>query len=565
MVKFVAVGTNKQKGNSLEQFFGKILSSLGYINLQFNVSRTGKEVDIQGTNRLITHSVRCECKAHQDQIGSNSIKKFFTDVHQEVSHNTKIKGIFISISGFKGTALAYYDQFSTEDKEYFKLMDENDLFSELQSAALICSEEELKLIISYKTKIPYKESTIILSERGIFWEVTLEDEVSGEKYLILLDNEGKEIKRSDSDYLLSIDEFATKNYVSLVIKEKLLTILLNIDEISVNDLISEIDEPPQEIKSSIANLIAENIVEIDSDKITLKNEIDSFLVLAKYFNNKEQINTFILSKYYYKNLKSILRYVESKYFVKFEDDEKKAIYNILLVSPKALLRCLFGDSSSHKNSLEHLDELNLDAGEREKKLKEIKTGFMEDFFYDLIGDVISPKNRNLMMKNEIVLAHIKAEIKLAKRNELFVKSWLNPTLAFVRVDGPIKAGQFVSPTNPEAIFNSADAFLAMEEFNLAIKDYNLIIELWNDDEKAVTIATHNKGLAYFHKGDYKKALEEFKKVQFKEVVRPNVLINICSCYHNLKFKKPLDNTLIILSKKWPKEALNLKKQLNLIS
>ena len=62
----------------------------------------------------------------------------------ERGHNPLTVGLFICSSGFSSTALEWYDALNDEDKQFFKLIDEKELFSLLTDAGLVCSEDTLQ-------------------------------------------------------------------------------------------------------------------------------------------------------------------------------------------------------------------------------------------------------------------------------------------------------------------------------------------------------------------------------------------------------------------------------------
>lgn len=560
MIKFIPVGNRNEKGKALERVFGAALSKLGYVDLRFNSRGIGEEIDVKGKHRVTLHPIKCQCKAHAVQIPTGPVRTFFGDVSAERGHNPLTVGLFISSSGFSSTALEWYDALNDEDKQFFKLIDEKELFSLLIDAGLVCSEDILQSSVSMKTEIPFKSCSLIMSDRGVFWEVSLEDSNSGVIYYMLLGSDGEIVKKADMDYLLTKEELTSKNYVLLEIKEKILLELLKVDIITLDDLISKLNEPEIEISAAIANLDAELLIENAHGELSLRREIDSLLGLTKYFDDSNNLIPFMMSDYFKNAVESmIIPFIESKFLLKFKDDEAETVRRLIKVSPRALRTSLFGDSKFYKNHAEHLDVLSLGESERKKFEDSVRHGFILKLSRDLMIDNELSNNKDLIVDNKIVLMVTKTEIALSQESDPFLEviGDKNFTSLFT-AGGPVKAGQLIGLTGPGPLFHIASAAMALHEFEKAIETYDSIIKGWPNDTDAATIAIHNKGLIRFNQEKYDEAEKEFIKVKFKKNVRPEVLMNLCRCYYKLNMIKPLQNTLFTLKKNWPDKAEQLK-------
>lgn len=497
MTKFVAIGSNNEKGRALERIFGDALISLGYTDLIYNAYRTGEEIDIQGVQRVTNQPIKCQCKAHQEKIGSADLRLFLSDLITERDRNPETYGIFVSSSGFIGTAYRWYNELDDGKKLFFKIVNDEELFSILHDAELICSHDKLLQSIEMKTTLSLNDCSLILSERGVFWEIKLEDE-DGEIHFMVLDGNGNPIKMGDLDYLLSKEQLQDKNYVSFNIKEKILHELLTTANMTLSELISKLDEPEHEIRATVANLSTEQIIEVSAGEIKLRNEVESFLGLTNYFKDSNNILIFMSSDYFKNNLESlVIPYIESKFLLHFTDHEKKIVYRLISVSPTGLINCLFGDSTYYKNTAEHLDQLQLEESEREKHDNQTRIIFIHKLARDLMIDIELNKNKDLLLEKDVVLILMSTEIALSKEFESFVKVKNDKDIiTFVEIEGTVKAGQLMTTTSPGPLLKVANALSALREFDLAIKEYDNIIEKWDPNDEAVIAAIHNKRLIY---------------------------------------------------------------------
>jgi hypothetical protein len=163
-LKIFAVGSNAEKGRSLERHTGALLTTLGYSDLRFNIHKTGEEVDVWARHRISGEALKVQCKAHKDQIDTPPLRTFFGDLQKERETNPRTIGLFVSLSGFSGTALQWYDELSDKTKDYFRLLNGEEFFKILQEAGLVCSLDALNSVIKLRTSLPIKEITFLLTE-----------------------------------------------------------------------------------------------------------------------------------------------------------------------------------------------------------------------------------------------------------------------------------------------------------------------------------------------------------------------------------------------------------------
>ncbi|MFF5250133.1 NACHT domain-containing protein [Streptosporangium sp. NPDC000095] len=94
------------RGDLLTRLAGDLFHSLGYENCQFNVAKTGREIDVVATHRYENSRLVAECKATAEKIGGADINKFagVLDAERRRCEET-IAGYFVSLNGFKDSAV----------------------------------------------------------------------------------------------------------------------------------------------------------------------------------------------------------------------------------------------------------------------------------------------------------------------------------------------------------------------------------------------------------------------------------------------------------------------------
>jgi len=97
-----------KRGDLFNRLMGDLFLALGYNRLvRPNISKSGREIDIEVDHRTEQRRAIAECKATKDKTGGDEINKFVGVLDAEKCKNPKIQiiGYFISLSGFKETAI----------------------------------------------------------------------------------------------------------------------------------------------------------------------------------------------------------------------------------------------------------------------------------------------------------------------------------------------------------------------------------------------------------------------------------------------------------------------------
>ena len=104
---------NNKKGDLFSRLIGDLFYALGYGEPKFDVHKSGRELDIICSHRTENKIAIAECKAHKSKIGGDEINKFIgalgaERIQQSKTSNSKNKeiiGYFVSLSGFKESAI----------------------------------------------------------------------------------------------------------------------------------------------------------------------------------------------------------------------------------------------------------------------------------------------------------------------------------------------------------------------------------------------------------------------------------------------------------------------------
>jgi hypothetical protein len=96
---------NNRRGDLFGRLMADLFIALGYEQPRLNIHKSGRELDLSANHRLESRRAIAECKATSETIGGDDLNKFVDALDVEHDENRPISGYFISLSGFKETAI----------------------------------------------------------------------------------------------------------------------------------------------------------------------------------------------------------------------------------------------------------------------------------------------------------------------------------------------------------------------------------------------------------------------------------------------------------------------------
>lgn len=101
-----------EKGDLFTDRMKDLVHALGYETQYVNVSKPGRELDIHAKHRIEDRRLIAECKAQIAPVSGSDLNKFAGVLQAEKEHDSKLIGYFISLSGFRHSALVQEEQFA---------------------------------------------------------------------------------------------------------------------------------------------------------------------------------------------------------------------------------------------------------------------------------------------------------------------------------------------------------------------------------------------------------------------------------------------------------------------
>ena len=96
---------SNRRGDLFGRLMADLFVALGYEQPRLNIHKSGRELDLSADHRLEPRRAIGECKATADPIGGDDLNKFVGALDVEQEDKRPLTGYFISLAGFKETAI----------------------------------------------------------------------------------------------------------------------------------------------------------------------------------------------------------------------------------------------------------------------------------------------------------------------------------------------------------------------------------------------------------------------------------------------------------------------------
>ena len=310
-----------------------------------------------------------------------------------------------------------------------------------------------------------------------------------------------------------------------IIRKKIVLSLLDSEPKSANEIADEIDESLTTVEDQLTVLVSENICEEvnheEADHYAVRKDIETFAQLVKEFlSEKEehitQITQFTTSEYYHTRIDSeLVDYVLKRFFLDQAyqtDKDREGTRRILHASPSALFFALFEDTTRFKESCEHLNHLNSadENWDTERLIKLHCSMFEIPLSEKLYDDIHFPVYKGLYDKLGIRTALHRIQVSLATLDGKYIETETSGNMSLYREAEVFSAGQLITQIDPMVACDDGLAYFHLGKFRLALELFDKGISTTQDPiEKAKVL--NNKGLVFHWSKQYQKAIECFKK------------------------------------------------------
>lgn len=506
--------TPQQKGKEFERLMAMVLDRLGYTNFRFNIHATGMELDIKANHKVTNNPIICECKAHQEEIGSTDLVTFYGKFNTEKGVDETTKGLFFSVSGFNGTAVEWYDRYvPSYDKNNFKIFNNDEIIKLLIQTGFLISENELEEKIESHVNHRLEKRYIVFIEfRPYFVQIYRINDES--LRFSILTGEGNLASKAIYDQISKLDgELSRIPLVDLEIVDKVILSLLDMNKKSQKQISEEITETYDNVKFALEDMKSDNILESEiqnSEEIfSLNEDITTLTKLVKRFYDSKSQFIFMSSKYLENSINDkYLDYLSNRFKIDFEKDYKTMLLRSSKIFPTVLYYLLLSNVASYTNYYEQKLVIS-----KSSEIPQIDTSVISGLTTELLQIMLNDFKKmpaKYQSEKGIDGHYLQINLRLASEFSLILDIKSDGRFMLMKAGGPIKIGELVSASDMSVFLRTGNIQMSLQLLDDAIKYFDKVIE-GTDNKDWLKAAWTHKGLCHMAKGDHTNANSCFDK------------------------------------------------------
>jgi hypothetical protein len=187
---------NNRRGDLFGRLMADLFVALGYEQPHLNVHKSGRELDLSADHRLEPRRAIAECKATAEPIGGEDLNKFVGAIDVEQQDKRPVTGYFISLSGFRETAIEQ----ETQRRTKVILLTGPKVVGELVQGRILIPKDRAtelagRLCGVAQTLVLDPEAELLAHERGWIWAVYY-TQGKARTHLALIHSDGTPLARA---------------------------------------------------------------------------------------------------------------------------------------------------------------------------------------------------------------------------------------------------------------------------------------------------------------------------------------------------------------------------------
>jgi len=205
----ISIRILEKETNRRGDLFGKLMAdlfvALGYEQPRLNIQKTGRELDLSAKHRLEPRQAICECKATSEPVGGDDLNKFAGALGVEQEDKYPITGYFISLAGFKQTAIEQEMQRRTK----IVTLDGQQVVSELVKGRILIAKDRAtelagRCCATHSGLTLGPEAELLAHERGWIWAIYY-SQGKEPTHFALIHSDGTPLARALAEEIIATD------------------------------------------------------------------------------------------------------------------------------------------------------------------------------------------------------------------------------------------------------------------------------------------------------------------------------------------------------------------------
>jgi hypothetical protein len=198
---------NNKRGDLFGRLMADLFVALGYDQPRLNIHKSGREIDLSAEHRLERRHAIAECKATADTIGGTDLNKFVGALDAEHERDKPITGYFISLSGFKETAI---EQEKKRRNTRIILLTGSDVIEELIKGRILVAKEHAteiagRLCAGQDSLALDDQVELLAHQRGWMWAIYW-TQGKQRTHFALIHADGTPLARVLADEIIAADQ-----------------------------------------------------------------------------------------------------------------------------------------------------------------------------------------------------------------------------------------------------------------------------------------------------------------------------------------------------------------------
>lgn len=198
---------NNRRGDLFGLLMSDLLIALGYERPRLNIHKSGHELDLWADHRLENRRAIAECKATSEPIGGDSLNKFVGVLDAERMGVRALTGYFISLSGFRETAI---EQERQRRRTKIITLTGSQVITELvRGRILISFDHATEFAGRYCATLEHlvldPKAEILAHERGWIWAIYY-TQGKVRSHFALIHADGTPLARALADEIITTDQ-----------------------------------------------------------------------------------------------------------------------------------------------------------------------------------------------------------------------------------------------------------------------------------------------------------------------------------------------------------------------
>jgi hypothetical protein len=509
----VLADSTKDKVHGLLQVTKRLLDELGYADFRLHGTPGGGELTLKARHRATQDPLLCRVKALPRDIGPDQIRGFLQVHARERRKDKRLTGLLLCFSDLSHAAQEWMQK-NSEARRHVHLFEADKVLALLRRAKLIASTEAIKQTVRARVRDEVGPLALVQSDGRYYW---LQVVLQGKRPVgfVTLEADGEAAPRWIAQEIKRLDPaLAGKRFLDLLLRERVLLTLLDLQKRNTEDLAKETRATPADLRPVVQDLLREQVFTAEHganprwkfDRYSIRPELDNVLGLARMFLDGPHRFRFVGSPFVARALSGELpKHLERRLRLSPAEMGRLGVMGLVSVSPGAFNHALFAPMERYATLSTEGDPRSVPGAERDRAWQTALARLQSELILALLGDMQSPHFADLINTRGIKAYLFRATAKAAT---LTGTAYRLQAETLTPLGKPGAAGRPGGEANH--FVDYGQALMHMEEHEAAVAQFDRGLRDLKDPLR-VTAAWTSRGICLYHLKKHTDAVNSFNE------------------------------------------------------